>query len=344
MEKIRFEDILEGVKEEWSIIEKAKYLYNQICKLSRYDERIIYTNNQELINSIYNKKVSISEPIEPIFICKTMNSIYMQLLNRLGIKCKIIEKPTLIKAGLDDIALIIYDENDTPYFTAIAGDIQRCKYGMKTQFFGGIDRNYPEVNEEKVKILKSDELREIDEKVEYIEKDKEYSDNVFNLIAEEVKQNNEFRKILLDNPNFVKEYLKMNNIGNVNDLTDKEIQEFVKGFTVDDIFKIKMMILNLFKHNDKNYGYIENKKHSIELFQSIFNKSEKRRYDTFDMIKETEDGLEIISLIRVKLKDDYIYYKYNPVLREYLLLPIEEALQISKEYNSKSGKDLIIDR
>ena len=243
--------------------------------------------------------------------------------------------------GIDDIALLFYDKDNIPYFTSIAADLQRSKYGMKTQFFGGCDNNYSEGNKDKVNIIKADELKAIDEKTHYLQKDGEYSDNVFYMISQEVKQNNEFLKSLYDSPHIVKTYLKNEGIHNIENISDEELKKYIKSFTIDDILKIKMMIVNLMKHNDESFGYIESKKQEISIFNSIFNKREKKLYDTFDMVKENKDGIEILSIIRIKLKSDFLYYVYSPETHEYELMPIEKAIEISKEYNSQSGKELI---
>ena len=167
MEKVKYADILAGVDESWSIKEKAKYIYNEICKKSSYDERFIYSKNPELLKQIYNMDVNVDEYVNPKLICKTLNGVYSELLNRVGIRNKIIKKPSSINQYFEaeDIALIFFDEDSMPYFTAIAADIQRCKYGMKTQFFGGCDNNYPEGKRDSVCIIKTDELEEVKEKI-----------------------------------------------------------------------------------------------------------------------------------------------------------------------------------
>ena len=189
-----YSDILKGLKDNWSIKEKVKYIYDEICKISTYDERLIYSSNPALIDLIYNKKVSIDEPTETKLVCKTLNSIFSQLLDRIGVKNIVIKKESNIKKKikLEDISLIFYDENNMPYFTSISADIQRCKYGMKTQFFGGCDDNYKEGARDKVRIIKADELKEIDTKIGYLPEGSIYSDEIFDMIASEAKQTNEW--------------------------------------------------------------------------------------------------------------------------------------------------------
>ena len=96
MENIRYADLLKGINNSWSIKEKAKYLYHEIYKKSSYDERFIYSQNPELLESIYYRKVNVDEYTSPKLICKTLNAIYSELLNRLGIRNKIIKKPSCV--------------------------------------------------------------------------------------------------------------------------------------------------------------------------------------------------------------------------------------------------------
>lgn len=86
MENIRYSDILNDLNDSWTIKEKAKYIYNEICKRSSYDERFIYSQNPQLLESIYNRHIDVDSYISPKLICKTLNAIYSELLNRAGIK------------------------------------------------------------------------------------------------------------------------------------------------------------------------------------------------------------------------------------------------------------------
>ena len=340
-----YANILKGLDENWSIKEKAKYIYDEISKISIYDERILYSNNSALIDLIYNKKVSIDEPIETKLICKSLNTIYSQLLDRIGVKNKLIKKESEVNqnAKLEDISLIFYDEDDKPYFTSISADIQRCKYGMKTQFFGGCDNNYKEGARDKVTIIKADELKEIDTNTRYLQKGSIYSDEIFEMIAKDVKQINEFKKFLKKNGlRIVVEYLKENGKENAEELSDEELIQLIDRFELDEITKIKMKASSMIPREKLAHGHIENKKYFIELFKKgIFNKAEQKKYDSFDMVKETEDDLEIISVIRFNLKPEPIYYIYSEELENYRLASIEEITKIDQEYTSRNGNKLI---
>lgn len=37
---------------------------------------------------------------------------------------------------MDDVALVFWDENEDEYYTNIVGDIENCRFGLRTEFFG----------------------------------------------------------------------------------------------------------------------------------------------------------------------------------------------------------------
>lgn len=343
MENIRYSDILNDLNDSWTIKEKAKYIYNEICKRSSYDERFIYSQNPQLLESIYNRHIDVDSYISPKLICKTLNAIYSELLNRAGIKNKIIKKPSFINKYIqaEDIALIFYDEYDLPYFTAIAADIQRCKYGLKTQFFGGCDENYAEGKKKNVHLIKSDELEAIDRKTGFLSEKEPYSDIIFDLISKDVKQNNELKKFLLKSGlHIMVDYLKEQGISDAEQFSDNEIKKRIMELKPNDIIKLKMKLANMVPHKDKTAGPIENKKYSIQLLKDgILNKSEQRKYDCFDMLKEDGDQLKILSIIRFNLKPEPIFYLYSEVSQQYELLTAEEAFQLTKDYKDTNHHD-----
>ena len=340
--KIIYADILKGVDSSWSVVEKAKYVYDKICEVSTYDARFIFSKDPELLNAIYNRQVDIFKPTDSRLICKTLNIIYSQLLNELKIKNDIISSPSSVNKHIkaDNIALIFYDEMGRSYFTNVAADLQRSKYRMKTQFFCGCDENYLDAKRERVTILKEDELRDIDLKTGHLKKEGIYSDEIFEMIASEVKHNHAFRKTLKDLPQLVREYLGSIGVENASNLSDSEIQKYIEEFEADDLIQLKIMALNYLPHNDSTYGAIENKKHSIALFSSVFDRGQIKRITNYDMVKRNGDEYEIINVLKVSLKEGTVYYLYSQEKHRYEFLPIEQALVIQRDYilsNNKNG-------
>lgn len=338
-----FADILNGVDSSWSAIEKAKYVHDQICKLCTYDSRFIFSNDPALLTSIVSRQVDIDKPEDPMLMCKTLNDVYSQFLSRLHIRHKIVTKPSALHSDFPakDVALVFYDEYDRPFFTNIAADMQRSKYTMRARFFGGCDDNFPGVRRYTISILKTDKLEEIDRKTGYLKKNGIYADEVFDMIASEVKQDNEFRKTLRDMPALVKKYLTTLGIRNVNSLSDDDLNKYIDGFSLDDLMQIKMLVLNLLPHHDSTYGTIESKKHSVALFQSVFNKGNKRKVSAFDMVRENATGLHVVTIVELKLDKGNVFYRFNEETRQYEMLSIEEALKIQRDYKPRrEGKGI----
>ena len=342
--EIVFADILNDIDDSWSVVEKAKYIHDCICKVSTYDERFIFSSNPELLNAIYNKKVNVDIPITPIFICKALNEIYSELLNRVGIKNIIISKPSTLNPNFHskDIALLFYDETGNAYYTNIAADLQRSKYGMRTRFFGENDNDNQYGVCDKITILTQDELRKVDIRTRYLKRGGIYSDNVFELIADEIKQTSHMRTMLISIPDIVKDYLVTLGINDAKSFSEDELKEYVNIFTIDDIMRIKIMVLKYFKLQDSTSGVIENKKHYKDLFRSVFTRMEKKRCSCFDMIKEQGDTFEVLSVIKINLRDEgTVYYIYSEKTHQYEPLSIEDVLLIARDYKPYQKLDLL---
>ena len=134
---MKYIELLNGVQDKWTIKEKARYLYQNICKNILYDERFAYGKDKDLLHKIYNREVDIREDEDTRFICHTSNKIYYQLLSELGIKAKIIYKKATVERPIEveDVALVFYDEEGNKYYTNITGDIENCRFRTKNCFF-----------------------------------------------------------------------------------------------------------------------------------------------------------------------------------------------------------------
>ena len=196
-EKMVFIKLLDGIDKNWSTIEKAKYLYNQIGKNTSYDERFAYGDDAELMHKIFYRDVDIKKDEDTRIVCHTANKIYLQLLQELKIKAKLVYKNHVVerKIPVKDVALVFWDENGNKYFTNLAGDIENCKFGLRTAFFGIKKNLYEEAQD--VSEIPNDEQKKIDRKVGVIQQD--YNDIVFKLLAGEVKNTNNFMRFLRGN-------------------------------------------------------------------------------------------------------------------------------------------------
>ena len=311
---MRFVEILEGIDDKWSVKEKSKYVYDRLCKNIAYDERFAYGKNQELLNAIYNRNIDIEKNEDPRVVCRTANLIYNQLLERLGIKSKVIYRNSNIPRPIvvKDAALIFWDENRDKYYTNIIGDIENCKFGLKTNFFG-IRKNLFEEAQD-VKAISNEELKKIDTKVGCVKSD--YSNIVFELLANEVKNTSNFKK-----------FLESQGIN-------------TKNMNREEVLKNKMQYLNnLIKFRDKTAGPDEIKKFYQKLFcASAIDKFESKRFRTYEYLKENGDELDILSIIEIELSNELIYYVYSESEQTYVQITREELREKTNGYRERKGK------
>ncbi len=310
--------ILSDIDDNWSIIEKARYIYVKIGKEIRYDDRFSYSTNQRLLEQIYYKKVSIDEDIDPRIVCRTANVLFEQLMNRKNIKCKKIYKKNKNRRiiDVDDVACLFYDENGNEYFTNIVGDIENCKYGLKTVYFGNIKNEYDEAKN--VKEILPEKLFEIDKKIGLIKQ--EYSDIVLELLKDEVKNTNNF-----------KNFLESKNLN-------------TKNMSRDQILRYKIMFLNEYiKFRDSSAGTFEKRRFYQALFKcSALDKFDKRNFETFEYIKEEGEKIDIILLIGINLYTKPTYFYYSDKHQSYINIERNSLKDLLKGYrSSKKDKDIL---
>ncbi len=316
---MKYIKLLDEIQGEWSIKEKARRLYRAIGENISYDERFAYSQNKELLHEIYDREVDIRKDEDTRLICHTSNKIYYQLLSELRIKAKIIYKKSTIQRPIDvdDVALIFWDEEGNKYYTNIAGDIENCRFRVRTAFFGITKNLYEEAQD--VQEIPIEELKKIDIKTGGIKTD--YNDIVFKLLANEVKNTNNF-----------KNYLKAQGID-------------TSHMSKDDILKNKMFYLtSLIKFRDKTAGPDEMKKFYKRLFSaSVLDKFEDKKFNTYEFVKENGKEVDVLSVLEINLRERPIYYVYSEKEQTYIQLLPEEMLKKINGYREKKNKKLLIE-
>ncbi len=289
-----------------------------MCKQIKYDDRFLYSANPKVLEEIYYKCVSIDEDIPPEVVCNTANKLFSQLMNRENIKNKLIYKKNKTKKIIDinDVACLFYDENGNEYYTNICGDIENCKFGLKTTFFGINKTEYEEA--QNVSVISEEELFEIDKKTGLIKQD--YNDIVFKLLNNEVKNTNNFKK-----------FLETQNI-NTSNLSHAQILEYKMKFLNDYI-----------KFRDKSAGTCEMKKFYKKLFRSsVIDKFESKRFETFDYVQENGENINVILLIAINLETNPTYFYYCDEVQSYVTIRKDELKDMLNGYRSnKEDKDIL---
>ena len=337
---MRYSSLLEGINPQWSVKEKVKYLYEQVCINSYYDDRIDFTEDADLIKRIYYRNVNIDADETDLVVCNTICIILKQLLDRLGIKSRIVkEKPNILSGGLDeeDVALVFYDGEDE-YFCNPVGDIQNCKYTIMPKNFGNKKHRFTEAKN--VKEITPEENREIDRKIRYIPELEEgqeedpvvedsYSDVVFKEIVEEVKNTEHFKLFL------AKQGIKIPKA-----ITDEEIEK-LKDLIVSEKLKT---VTELIKWKSNRAGTNDIKQFYVKLFnRAIFNKKEKSRFKKFDFYRQEGDSIDIIPVVELRLTTGPIYYIYSKEDNTYILITYPELIKKINGYKEKLNRKLLIE-
>ncbi len=172
-----------------------------------------------------------------------------------------------------------------------------------------------------VQEISPEELKEIDIKTGTIKTD--YNDMVFKLLANEVKNTNNFKNFL-----------------NAQGIDTNNMSK-------DNILKNKVFYLtNLIKFRDKTAGPDELKKFYKRLFSaSVLDKFESKKFNTFEYIREDRDqhDVDVLSILEFNLNDEPIYYVYSEEEQTYIQLLPEEILEKINGYSEKKGKKLLIE-
>lgn len=276
---MRFITLLDQVDAHWSIKEKAKYIYRNLGKILCYDERFMFSNNVSLLEKIYFKTIDIEQDEEVQIVCRTANLIYYQLLKKLGIDVELIYKRSKIERAIsiDDVALVFYDELGRKIYTNIIGDLENCKFDLRTEYFG-ISQNPYETAQDVVEISTL-ENEQIDRKIKEIRGD--YSEVFFNRLTDEVKS-----------PNCFKTFLSTLGIE-------------TSHLSREEILKLKMHYVTQFvKFYDQTAGFDERRQFYKRLFLgSVLDKIEKKNFRYYEFFKEDGENIVALSVIELTCRE-----------------------------------------
>lgn len=334
-----YSKLLEGINPQWSVKEKAKYLYEQVCINSIYDERIEYTKSADLIRNIYYRDINVDEDQTNLVVCNTICQILQQLFIKENIECRLVKEKSKISRALEieDVALVFKD-GEEEYLCSPVGDIQNCKYTLMPRFFGNKKKKYTEA--QNVKELSPEENRKIDRKIGYLPKledgqkedekvEDSYSDIVFKEIADEVKNTEHFKL-----------FLAKQGIEIPKERSEEEIEK-IRDLIVAE--KVKT-VTDLIKWRKSGAGTNEIKQFYIKLFHmATFNKLEKPRFKTYEFYKQTGDSIEIVSVIEIMLTTGPIYYIYSREEDTYIFVTYTELKERINGYSERKNKRLLID-
>ena len=172
---IDYNKLLKSIPKGLNQIEIARFLYIELGKYFIYDPDIIETQDIEMRKKIANR--GIDEIINNKVVCISLSKIYTELLRRCGINAETIYIPADPNDPRDiGHTFTQIDIGGKKGSLELIRDLTNIKVGFKTEYF------LPEITEEKRKeaeekgmlerietilTLKSESLREIDDKIGY---------------------------------------------------------------------------------------------------------------------------------------------------------------------------------
>lgn len=291
--KVSINKILENMPKNLTDLEKVRYIYLKMGDIFSYNRDFLYIDDYRYVNDMYNEVIT-KEKIEKgnyknkiASLCKQMSEISCETINKLNpskIKARIVgynpDKETHV-----EVVVTISDES---YNLNINLDLYKIQKGMRTVGFATTNKA---IDETECVVLSPDEIKKMDEKLNYC-KYGMYMDDAIEMIKAEMQDTKNIEKLISEN-------------------------ELKTGRKEDIIFKYKVdFIFKYLKNNlpeEKKLEIYELCKYYKKLFKELL--TEKERVDNniqkFDIyLKEDGKNKKENALYQIKMKERIIYYLY----------------------------------
>jgi len=187
----------------WTLEEKARYIYIRSCELFSYDERYdyynLYLNDDMKLYELRNKIIDLENVKDNRIVCTSFSKSVLPVLieELLGIECK--------NRGLGHaFNLFQIGEEEIMADATISSDLTRCKMGLNTHGYRKTSKDY----------MFETNLKEIDKKINYI---KDEYENYY------LKQKNDnlFLDFIQENPIYTKDDFLINKLNKIKELFEK---------------------------------------------------------------------------------------------------------------------------
>lgn len=156
---IDYDRIINEMPKNLTKIEMARYIYIQLGRYFSYDEKYFTSKTDEEKLEIFNR--TEDDIVNYKAICSSLSKIYVKLLEGVGIEARTV----IIPGGEFGHGFTEMVIDDKTYCAHLAWDLMNIKKGFKTTGFM-IDYSSRFVNQ-KYQELQEEELKRIDDKIEY---------------------------------------------------------------------------------------------------------------------------------------------------------------------------------
>lgn len=197
-EKI-FNEILKGIKPEWSEIEKYKYLYNRVCQMLSYDLNILSYTQYNGVHDKYSRNIFTSMS-KNWGVCASFAASYDYLCYRAGLESQVLSEE-------DHDYVIIEHSKQGDFLTDPTFDAVRLKFGMKSKNFAiskkqfienGHNLEETEAGDYSISELNDEEIKELDMQIDYLNGfGGKYTDEYIMSLGNNLEGKNNFEKIIV---------------------------------------------------------------------------------------------------------------------------------------------------
>lgn len=267
-----FNRIINGIQQDWTALQKYKYLYNQTGIMLSYDLNVL----QHTVNAKFHERYSrnIFTSISKNWgICASFAAIYDYLCYRCGLDSTILSED-------DHDYVMISDSNENDYLSDPTYDAARLKFGLKCKNFAipkkefeenSHDLKQTEADEYEFSSLEDEEIKEIDEYIGYLENfGGSYTDEILSKLANDLKGNNLNEKMI----DFIERIKSIKTIGRPTDADYVEIIKWILSKSTDIEFTKRVKV--------DSYAYEDTKELPRKIVFSVDEEDGNKRYYDFD--------------------------------------------------------------
>ena len=241
-----FNEILKGIKPEWTEKQKYKYLYNKTGEMLSYDLNVLTYTAYGSLHDKYSRNIftAISRNWG---VCASFAAIYDYLCYKCDLESEIVSEEE------HDYVLITSDKKD--YLTDPTFDSMALKFGMRTRNFGvskevfkenGHNLKEAEIEEYEFESIDTDEIKELDIRTGYLnEFGGEYTDEYLSEFANNLVGDNNFEKAL----NFMDRIRKIKSVGRPNTYDFEWIINWILSKSEDRSFSEGMKVYSFISEN-----------------------------------------------------------------------------------------------
>lgn len=343
---MNLESIIDNIPQNLSQMEKARYIYINLCKQVSYDPKYLIADSPEEKQELFDEDVQLENWTKNRVICSTISKLYVELLERAGISSKTIHREGNYLGHM----FVSFECDGKNYYADPTHDILWTKKGFKTHCFGTepyedekeVAKNGSKFAKYNFLPISQEELKRIDDLLGYTYQGI-YMEDFINLLKREMQEINfdePIRKENESNEDFNKRITEYN----------KRMEKYRQIFDTEHIDKEKLMeykikfVIKVF--DSSNLEAMDKSNYFEEMLRACATQEEmaKMGYSTLKCTENSED-LRIFSVFTNKETGERMIYTFSnedfgvKVDEEYISQRILSGMTTVS--NSKEKKDFL---